>query len=223
MKHKKFRVTKDSSKIVLHKLTQAVIKKNPNIEKEHIITKIKKHERLYTLGLSFLFIIIIVSITLIVGTSYKYFKDINSYKSGVLVVNYKASNNGIGDIITLDDSFILDDNKVKNEDQYSFTITNNASCEVSYNISIRLDNDLIDLDNCRNNLFDYHNIRYNLNKGNVKSLKDLINDDQYLLASDVIPAKSTKVYTLNVWLDKETLMEGKHFHGIIEVDMVDRA
>ena len=223
MKHKKFRVTKDSSKIVLHKLTQAVIKKNPNIEKEHIITKIKRHERLYTLGLSFLFIIIIVGITLIVGTSYKHFKGINSYESGVLIVDYKASNNGIGDIITLDDSYILDDNKVKNDDQYSFTITNNASCEVSYKISIRLDNDLIDLDNCRDNLFDYSSIRYNLNKGSVKSLKDKINDDQYLLMEDVIPSKSTKVYTLNVWLDKDTLMEGRHFHGIIEVDMIDRA
>lgn len=223
MKHKKFRVTKDSSKIVLHKLTQAVIKKNPNIEKEHIITKIKRHERLYTLGLSFLFILFIVGITLVVGTSYKYFRDINSYKSGVLVVNYRASNNGIGDIITLDDSYILDDNKVKDGEQYSFTITNNASCEVSYNISIRLDNDFIDLDNCRNNLFDYRSIKYNINKGSVKSLKDLINEDQYLLSSDVIPPKSTKVYTLNVWLDKDTLMEGRHFHGIIEVDMVDRA
>ena len=223
MKHKKFRVTKDSSKIVLHKLTQAVIKKNPNIEKEHIITKIKRHERLYTLGLSFLFIIIIVGITLIVGTSYKYFKDINSYKSGVLIVNYKASDNGIGDIITLDDSYILEDNKVKDLEQYSFTITNNASCEVSYNISIRLDNDFIDLDNCRDNLFDYSDIRYNINKGNVKYLKDMINEEQYLLASDVIPANSTKVYILNVWLNKETLMEGRHFHGIIEVDMIDRA
>ena len=85
----------------------------------------------------------------------------NSYVRGDLVVEYSSNYNGMGDVITLNDSNIIDDLKIKNEETYKFTVTNNNFKESIYKISIRVDNDIIDLDGCRNNLFDDNNIRYN--------------------------------------------------------------
>ncbi|MDO4996086.1 MAG: hypothetical protein Q4E69_02795 [Bacilli bacterium] len=219
MKLFKTKINKDSSRVVIHSLSEALIKKNPNVEKEHIITKIKKHERFYTICLSAIFVLVFILITLLVGTSYKYFKKMNSYVSGDLVVEYSPTVNGIGDVITLDDTDIVDDFKIKDNETYKFTITNNSFKKALYKISIRVDKDIIELDGCGNNIFSDNNIKYNINKGDIFSLEGKKLKDRYVLIEDVIPGKSTKVYNLNVWLDKDTLYEGKHFHGIIEVDV----
>lgn len=219
MKLFKTKINKDSSRVVIHSLSEALIKKNPNVEKEHIITKIKKHERFYTICLSAIFVLVFIIIALLVGTSYKYFKKMNSYVSGDLIVEYSPTVNGIGDVITLNDTDIVDDFKIKDNETYKFTITNNSFKKALYKISIRVDKDIIELDGCSNNLFSDSNIKYNINKGDIFSLEGKKLKDRYILIEDVIPGKSTKVYSLNVWLDKDTLYEGKHFHGIIEVDV----
>lgn len=212
-------IKKDSSRRVLHKLSNIVIKKNSNIEKEHIITKIKKHEKFYTLCLAGFFVLLFIIITFFVGTSHRFFKKMNSYNSGDLTVEYSPSTNGIGDVITLDDSKITDDGKIKNNETYKFTVTNNGFNRSIYKISIRIDKDIIELDGCNNNLFSDNLIKYNINKGNVFTLQSKKENDKYILIEDVIPAKSTKVYSMNVWIDRSAKYEGKHFHGIIEVDV----
>lgn len=219
MKFRKTKISKDSSRVVIHSISEILIKKNPNIEKEHIINKIKKHEKFYTICLSCVFILVFISITLLIGTSYKYFKKMNSFVSGDLIVEYSSTINGIGDVITLDDSNIVDDGKVKDNETYKFTITNNSLKKTIYKISIRIDKDIIELDNCSSNLFKDYNIRYNINKGDAFNLADKKAKDNYVLIEDVIPGKSTKVYSMNVWVDRDTKFEGKHFHGIIEVDV----
>ena len=219
MRFRKAKVNKDSSRVVIHSLSEALIKKNPNVEKEHIITKIKKHERFYTICLSAIFVLVFIGVTLLVGTSYRYFKKMNSYVSGDLVVEYSPTVNGIGDVITLDDNNILHDSIIKNNETYKFTVTNNSFKKTLYRISIRVDKDIIELDGCGNNIFSDSNIKYNINKGDIFSLEGKKLKDRYILIEDVIPGKSTKVYSMNVWLDNNTLPEGRHFHGIIEVDV----
>lgn len=219
MRFRKAKINKDSSRVVIHSLSEALIKKNPNVEKEHIITKIKKHERFYTICLSAIFVLVFIGVTLLVGTSYRYFKKMNSYVSGDLVVEFSPTINGIGDVITLDDNNMIDDFKIKDNETYKFTITNNSFKKSLYRISIRVDKDIIELDGCGSNLYNDKNIKYNINKGDIFSLEGKKLKDNYVLIEDVIPGKSTKVYSMNVWVDKDTLYEGKHFHGIIEVDV----
>lgn len=219
MRFRKAKINKDSSRVVIHSLSEALIKKNPNVEKEHIITKIKKHERFYTVCLSAIFVLVFIGVTLLVGTSYRYFKKMNSYVSGDLVVEFSPTINGIGDVITLDDNNMIDDFKIKDNETYKFTITNNSFKKSLYRISIRVDKDIIELDGCGSNLYNDKNIKYNINKGDIFSLEGKKLKDNYVLIEDVIPGKSTKVYSMNVWVDKDSLYEGKHFHGIIEVDV----
>lgn len=219
MRLRKFRVKKDSSRSVIHKINRVFVNKNPNIDKEHIITKIKKHERLYLLGLSSCFLLLFILFSLIIGTSYKYFAGMNSYKSGALDISYTPNDNGIGDIITLNDANIMDDNKIKNESTYSFSITNNKNDTYKYRVIIKKDEEFIKIDACGNNLFKDTYIKYNINKGKVNYLSSKKEKEDYILLEDVISAKSTKYYDLNVWLDNNTPREERHFHGIIEVEM----
>lgn len=216
---KKFKVKKDSSRVVLHKLTNVVIKKNSKVEKEHIITKIKKHEKFYTICLSCAFVLIFIGVALVFGTSFRYFKNMNSYSSGDVIVEYAPSSNGIGDVISLTDSDITEDGKVKNNETYKFTVTNNGLKKVAYKISIRYDNDIVDLDGCGKNIFEDNLVKYNINKGNVFTLENKKDNNKYILVEDIVPARSTRIYSMNVWIDREAKLEGKHFHGVIEVDV----
>ena len=223
MKFRRFKINKDSSRVVLHKLSNVVIKKNPNVQKEHIITKIKKHERLYIGLLACIFIVIFMGIGLIVGTSYKHFMAINSFDVGDLTVEYSPTLNGIGDIVTLYDSSIMPDSKAKEEEGNKFLITNNSSKKMYYNIILDLDEEFINLDNCREKMFLDSEIKFNINGGKPIFLESRNDSGRYLLMEDWIPANSSKYYSLNMWIDNNTKMEDKHFHGIIDVDVKKRA
>lgn len=203
----------------VHHLTRADIKKNPNIEKEHVITKIKKHERLYTFYAVMIFIVILLGITLLIGTSFKHILSFNSYDSGNLSVEYNSKNNVIGNIITLTDADIVEDAKIKDNDTYNFTITNTSKIPIKYKITIYKDKEFIKLDNCSDRLFKDTEIKYNLNKGSIFYLNSKKVNNYYLLSEDVIPANASKIYSLNIWVDKNTTMSDKHYHGIIEVNV----
>lgn len=213
------RISKASSRNVLHKYNESIIIKNPSIEKEHIITKIKRREKFYNLCLTSIFVCIFILILCLVGTSYRHFTS-NIYESGSLSVQYEPVSDGISDIITLTDSNILEDGKAYDLDGYKFTITNTSNTKVKYQIAIRIDDDYIMLDGCKNNLFDISKIKYNINKGHIYTLDSTQNiDNQYILIEDVIPAKASKPYSLNVWVDKNMDYQDRHFHGVIEVNM----
>ena len=214
------RIKKNSDRLVLHQLSTGNIKKNPNIEKEHVITKINQHEKLYTFYLSMIFLIVLLGVTFLIGTSLKDVLPFNSYSSGELLVEYNSTNNLIGNIITLTDADVVEDAKVEDSNHYTFTITNPSNYSVKYKIKIRDDDEFIELDQCRDRLFSEEDIKFNINHGNVFYLNTKKVGDYYLLAEEVIPANSTKVYTINIWLDNSTLLSDRHYHGIIEVDTV---
>lgn len=220
MRFRRLKVNKDSSRDIIRKLNRPVVLKNSEVEKEHIITKIKRKEKFYTLCLSSCFLIVFCVVTLVVGKSYKYFFDVNAYESGNLIVEYTPTSNGIGDVITLDDAKIVEDALVKNNEDYKFLVTNNGLSQAKYKITIRLDRDFMKLDGCEDRFFNASNIKYNLNKGSINYLSSKYKDGEFVISEDVIPGNSTKVYSLNVWLDKNTKYEDKHFHGVIEISMI---
>lgn len=207
-------------KIKKSKLTAQDIKKYSNIEKEHVITKIKRHERLYTFYTVILFIGILLGTTLLIGTSFKYIASMNSYNSGNLLVEYTSVNNVIGNVITLTDQDIIEDAKIKDNHTYTFTITNTSNVRSKYAIKIYRDDEFIKLDNCRDKLFKDTQIKYNINNGSIFYLHTKKEKDSYTLIEDTIPANSTKVYSLNIWVDKDTLQNDRHYHGLIEVDTI---
>lgn len=211
-------IIRDSGRLVLRKLRIQSINKNPNVEREHFINKIKKHERLYTVYLSTFILLILLGISIVIGRNYKNILYLNTYDSGKLLVDYSTYKNVIGDVVTLTDEDIQDDILASEKQTHRFTITNKTDKATKYRIVFEKDDDFIKLDKCGDNLFNVDNIRFNINNGNVYSLKDKdIIDGAYLLEEDFIPANSTKMYNVNIWLNKITPKNNRHYHGKIQI------
>ena len=211
-------IIRDSGRLVLRKLRIQSINKNPNVEREHFINKIKKHERLYTVYLSTFILLILLGISIVIGRNYKNILYLNTYDSGKLLVDYSTYKNVIGDVVTLTDEDIQDDILASEKQTHRFTITNKTDKATKYRIVFEKDDDFIKLDKCGDNLFNVDNIRFNINNGNVYSIKDKdIIDGAYLLEEDFIPANSTKMYNVNIWLNKITPKNNRHYHGKIQI------
>ena len=191
-------ISKDSKRKVIHKLNSSNIMKSSNIEKEHVITKFKRNERKYMFY------------------SVSFFLIIDKFK-----VTYSNSSSGINNIITLTDADILEDNRIKNEDSYNFILNNSSKKTIKYQIRIRKDKELIKLDKCSNKLFTDNEIKYNINRGSIFYLSTKEEDGNYVLLEDVIKKNTSKVYSMNVWVDNRVELSEKHFHGILEVKQIN--
>lgn len=214
---KKFHVMRDSGRIVLRKLKISNIQKNPNTEREHFINKIKKHERLYTVYLSGAILLILLVISIIIGRNYKNVLYLNTYESGSLEVDYSTVRNVIGDVVTLTDEDIQDDILASEKQIRRFTITNKNNKSTKYRIIFVRDDEFIKLDQCEDHLFNEESIHFNINNGTVFQLSDKKEESYYLLDEDVIPGNSTKMYNLNMWVNKITPKMDRHYHGKIQI------
>lgn len=214
-------INKNSKRKVIHKLSSSNIKKNPNIEKEHIITKFKKNEKKYLFYSVSCFLIFSLIIIFFGCMSLKSYLSLNDYTSGDLIVSYSNTKEGVSDIITLTDADVLEDSKVKDESNYNFIVNNQGKKDLKYQIRIREDKDFIKLDECFNKLFDSNDIKYNINRGSIFYLGTKEIDGNYILLEDIIKKNTSKVYSMNIWVDKSVKLNDRHFHGIIEVKLVD--
>ncbi len=210
-------IIRDSGRLVLRKLRIQSINKNPNVEREHFINKIKKHERLYTVCLSSFILVILLIISIMIGRNYKNILYLNTYDSANLLVDYSTYKNVIGDVVTLTDEDIQDDILASEKQTHRFTITNKSDKTTKYLIVFVKDNDFIKLDKCEDKLFNEESIRFNINNGTIFSLEDKNRNHNYILDEDVIPANSTKMYNLNMWVNKITSKNDRHYHGKIMI------
>ena len=124
-------------------------------------------------------------------------------------------------MITLSDSNIIEDKLAKYKEEYVFFINNPTFRKLKYRVTIKQDNELIELDGCGNRLFSDKDIKFNINGSSVKYLSNKKSGDEYIIVEDVIPGNSTKKYIMNVWIDKNVSKDDKHFHALIEVDMIN--
>ena len=210
-------IIRDSGRLVLRKLRIQNINKNPNVEREHFINKIKKHERLYTVCLSSFILLILLGISIVIGWNYKNILYLNTYESRKLAVDYSTYKNVIGDIVTLTDEDIQDDILASEKQTHRFTITNKSDKATKYLIVFLKDYDFIELDGCKDRLFNEESIRFNINNGKVYSLTEKNVNSNYILEEDVIPANSSKMYNLNMWVNKITAKNDRHYHGKIQI------
>ena len=210
-------IIRDSGRLVLRKLRIQSINKNPNVEREHFINKIKKHERLYTVCLSSIILVILLGISIMIGRNYRNILYLNTYDSANLLVDYSSYKNVIGDVVTLTDEDIQDDILASEKQTHRFTITNKSNKATKYLIVFVRDNEFIKLDNCGDRLFNEESIRFNINNGTIYSLEDKNVNHNYILEEDVIPANSTKMYNINMWVNKITSKTDRHYHGKIQI------
>ncbi len=168
------------------------------------------------------FIIGFILLIAIVSTYYIYYKfndnvniDYNSKSLDITFHEKSGANISITKLTPVTDSVGL------SSKQYSFTVKNNLTEPVKYDIILKDDINKIIEDDCGEYLIDkeYVKIAIKEEKSSTKiySLKELEND---ILDTVKINALEEKNYTVRVWVSKDiSLPQGSnlHYHGKIKV------
>ena len=189
-------------------------------EKEKInLTKTLSRQIEFTLFTVFLVCILALTGSYAIFTTNKKADNYNSIKVGTLKVDFseKSSNN-----LDLNGAYPISDSEGIAQDPYIFKITNTGSLTASYKVRIIDDLEIIQEDNCQNNLLSHSAVRISVNGSEAFTLGEKQATD-YVVDPGVIAPNETKEYRIRIWIKDSSGNEvlGKHYHGKIVVDSVN--
>ena len=193
------------------------IKKNPDIEKKHFIHKFIEHEHEIMLGTTALFMVLICFVIYVGAITIENKDKFEIYYDGSLKIQYNKDLYGVSDVVSLNEENIVSGEEGKKAG-FKFSITNDSLVSVRYKVLLEVDENMIDLDECRDILVNEDALRYSINDGEGLRLSEL-EEDGYLIKSGVIRSSKTKDYELKMWIDKDSMEDIKknHFHAKIVV------
>ena len=193
------------------------IKKNPDIEKKHFIHKFIEHEHEIMLGTTALFMVLICFVIYVGAVTIENKDKFEIYYDGSLKIQYNKDLYGVSDVVSLNEENIVSGEEGKKAD-FKFSITNDSLVSVRYKVLLEVDENMIDLDECRDILVNEDALRYSINDGEGLRLSEL-EEEGYLIKSGVIRSSKTKDYELKMWIDKDSMEDIKknHFHAKIVV------
>ena len=203
------------------KLKMEDIKKNPDIEKKNFIVKFVEHEHEIMLVTTALFMVLICAVIYIGAITIENKDKVEIYYDGSLKIKYNIDVSGVSDIITLGEGNVLS-NEGGEKAEFNFSITNDSLTSVRYKVYLEEDKSMVKLDGCKDKLVNPSAIRYSINKGKDHFLGEK-EEEGYLIKSGVIKSSATKDYTLEAWIDKDSMedINKNHFHGRIIVINVE--
>ena len=193
------------------------IKKNPDIEKKHFIHKFIEHEHEIMLGTTALFMVLICFVIYVGAITIENKDKFEIYYDGSLKIQYNKDLYGVSDVVSLNEENIVSGEEGKKAD-FKFSITNDSLVSVRYKVLLEVDENMIDLDECRDILVNDDALRFSINDGEGLSLSEL-EEEGYLIKSGVIRSSKTKDYELKMWIDKDSMedINKNHFHAKIVV------
>ncbi len=193
------------------------IKKNPDIEKKHFIHKFIEHEHEIMLGTTALFMVLICFVIYVGAITIENKDKFEIYYDGSLKIQYNKDLYGVSDVVSLNEENIVSGEEGKKAG-FKFSITNDSLVSVRYKVLLEVDENMIDLDECRDILVNEDALRYSINDGEGLRLSEL-EEEGYLIKSGVIRSSKTKDYELKMWIDKDSMEDIKknHFHAKIVV------
>ena len=202
---------KNDKKKVKTKLRQQDIKKYSKTDIDHVILKIKEKELQYTI----LCVSIIVFIVLVSG--YVIFSAIqdtssnNTLRSGNLLIDYKDTKYGFGDVVTMREINPLSDDKGKKLNNYQIKVSNKTIKDINYVVKLAYDQEMMELDECSDRYLALSNIKYSINNSGALVLE---NEKEEIVYKGKVRAHDENVLNISIWVSdtyKEDL--NKHFHG----------
>lgn len=186
------------------------------------ISKTFSRELKITIVSIFVVTIVMISSAFAIFSSVQKSEKYNTLTVGTLKVDFIDTEDGMGNIINLNGAYPISDAKGQEEDPYSFKITNSGTLAASYKIKILDDTDMINEDNCQDNLLDKSKIRVSINKGEAFTLSDT-EANEFTVEQGILEASDVKNYEIRIWIKEDSGNEvlGKHYHGKIVVEGVN--
>lgn len=171
-----------------------------------------------------IFSIFAVTITMI-SSAYAIFSSVqksenyNTITVGTLKIDFNDTEDGLGNIIKLNGAYPESDNDGQKEEPYTFKITNSGNISANYKIKILDDTDMIESDNCQDNLLDKTKIKLSINGGEPITLSDK-DANSYEIANGILTPNNSRTYKIRIWITDQAGNEvlGKHYHGKIVVE-----
>jgi len=124
-------------------------------------------------------------------------------------------------------AFPVYDEVGRKTDPYEFKLENLGSVAANYVMRLVPDSEAIDNDLCRDNLIAEKSLKVQLVKGGTVIKEARISElDDYIIDSGfigLVDGVNSYDYELRIWITSDTGKEvmGKHYHGKIQVDIVD--
>ena len=204
-----------------NKLTIEKIKRSEGVQVRSVISKIKAKEVELTI------ISVIVILSIIITSSYFVFTSISKnkqetiLKTGTLEVAFKETETGIEDIISITNSSAIIDSKSKVLKPYSFTIKNTSKKTKKYKVFLQKDNNMIEVDNCKNSLYDNKYIKYSIDNKKIFNLEKM--ENIYQIYEETIKGNEEKKHELRIWVSNniKEKTNNKHFHAKIIIKSTD--
>ncbi len=182
------------------------------------LSKILKRELTLTLVSIFAVTIVFLGGSYSIFSQIKKADDYNILKTGTLALEFQDTEDGLGNIISLNGEYPISDGEGADKTPYTFKIKNTGTVNATYNIRIVDDNDMIDADECRDKLMDKSVIRYSIDDGEAMWLSDAT--DTVVKTGDILGGGS-ETHTIKMWISDQRAdndILGKHYHGKIIVD-----
>lgn len=198
-----------SNRKIKHQLKPVDIRKNPDTEVSHVITKIKAREREIMIVGVFLVLLVLISASWVVFTSVQK-RDVEStIKDGNLMIHYRKTDTGVGDVVTLTEN--------STREEISFSITNTSKKKVFYQILLEDDLEMIEVDGCSDLFIDKESIYYQMNDQVISTLNNHYKNKKYVLYDGSIGALGKEKIKLSFWTSDSIKNENGHYHGKIVV------
>ncbi len=179
-----------------------------------------------------LIVMLLMMTVVLFASSYSFFQYQRSGKKQNIMqtanLNIVIDDNGnLG--INQQNSFPAYDEVGRQNDPYKFTLKNIGSVAANYQLKLVPDNKAIEEDGCQENLLEEKSIKFQLIKDGVvlkedtiASLTDYVIDAGFI---GLVEGVNAYDYELRLWISSEAGKEvmGRHYHGRIDVEIIDPA
>ncbi len=173
----------------------------------------------FTIISIFVVTIVMISSAYAIFSSIQKADEANTLTVGTLNVEFSTDSKELGNIIKLNGAYPESDEDGIKEKPYEFKITNSGNVDAGYKIKIVDDNDMIEADNCSDNLLDKGEIRVSVDGKPPFTLSDVASTE-YIVETGYLSAGKSKEYSIRVWISDASGNEvlGKHYHGKILIE-----
>lgn len=184
-------------------------------------------KRKYSLKREIVFTCITIFIIafLLVYVSYRDFYGARTSNKAILTntagIKYKdnASDEFTG-TISLKNEVMMSDSEGLQRDGYDFNVSNNSSSNMRYNIYLKEDFDMSQIDGCSDKTLSLEYVRYGIN--NMVGALEILKQNNYIIYSGVLNPGETKNFSLKLWIDQNSSTEAlnKHLHLKVYIDSI---